>query len=77
MSVTPEQLIAVHEAYEKWVAFRKFDTSFEAFVNEEEMKVKARLYDELCAVNSDGDAEAGNRQGQATAHRAIEHGEPL
>ena len=69
MSVTPEQLIAVHEAYDKWVKFRPFDTSFEAFVIEEEMKVKARLYDELCAVNSDGDAEAGDRQGQAKAYR--------
>ena len=72
-NVTAEQLREIHDDYEKWVKFRPFDITFESYINEQEMKVKARLYDELSAVNSDGDAEAGNRQGQAKAYRAIEY----
>ena len=70
-NVTAEQLREIHDDYEKWVKFRPFDTSFETYITEQEMRVKARLYDELSAVNSDGDAEAGDRPGQATAYRAI------
>lgn len=75
--VTPEQLMQIHEDYEKWVKFRPFDTSFMAYITEQEMSVKAKLYDELSAGDSDGDAETGDSQGQAAAHRAIEHGQPM
>jgi len=75
--ITPEQLIQIHEDYQKWVQYRPFDTSFETYITEQGMRMKAQLYDELRARDSNGDAEAGDRPGQTAIDRAVESGEPL
>ena len=69
--ITPEQLTAIHEDYERWVKFRPFDVSFETYVREQEMKVKAEKYDEYCSGLGSGDAETSDREGPTETHRPV------
>ena len=53
--LTPQRLKEIHDTYEAWAAYRKFDTSFETFVDELEMKAKAEAYDRLVTEGLDAE----------------------
>lgn len=69
--MTPEELQQIHDDYERWVAHRKFDVSFAAYVTEKKNETKARLYDEYLAGLGADAPENPDSQRPATAHRAV------
>ena len=77
MNITPEELNAIHGDYEKWVIRRSYEVGFSDYLAEQEMRTKAKLYDEWVAESDTGPTETGDSPRQATAHRAIESGNTL
>ena len=74
--LTPERLLEIHNAYDAWVAGRKFDTSFDSFVGELVLRKKAEAYDRLVAPDS-WDYEATDTPRPTENHRAILPGNTL
>ena len=71
--LTPARLKEIHNDYERWKAARAFDTSFETYVDELEMKGKATAYDRLVAAGF-GPNEATDSPRPTDNHRAVESG---
>ena len=68
--LTPERLLEIHNAYDAWVAGRKFDTSFDSFVGELVLRKKAEAYDRLVAAGF-GPNEATDSPRPTDNHRAV------